>query len=195
MRLALVISLSVALAGLACTPPSSKEETNAPAPSSATAPDSPMAGMSMLEPVPLTESDVQSFVSAVRELRDLGIETKVDRSNVQSYAQALAANREAIAILERNGFTVDRFQRVTVTVGLAIAALETKGKESDKSRTEQEKALEKMKESLSPEQYEALRQQMLGASAMLDKVQQQPEGNLELVAKHREEIDAAFSRK
>jgi hypothetical protein len=145
----------------------------------------------MFESVPLTEADLDHLLSAARELRQLGIESKLEDGE-SGTVRAFATNREALAILDRNGFTVERFEKVLGSVGFALAALEAREKGGD-GQAKQEQALEKMKGQLSPEQYAALSQQMQGASAMMQKIQDQPQQNLDLVAAHKDEIKAAFS--
>jgi hypothetical protein len=145
--------------------------------------------------VELTDKDMTGFIQSVTELKKLGLETRVSpgATDAQNLAHGLATNREALAVLTRNGFTLERFEQVTASIAYAFGALETKGKEAeiDKARAEQEKALAQMKDKLTPEQYAMMRTQMQASSGVLDQLKDQPPKNLELAAKYRQQIEAA----
>jgi hypothetical protein len=186
---ALAPALVLVLAGCSKSDPQPEIQV----PSTAPAPAPPVTGLADFSPVAFDEDELMRLIRAAGELKTLGLESRTERSDLAALGSALQANREAMAILERNGFTVERFERVLFSVGLAAGASEMKGKEGEMD--EHAQALAKMKDSLSAEQYEAMKQQMEGASKMLDSMQQQPAGNVELVEKHRAEIEAAFRRK
>ena len=145
----------------------------------------------------LSEQDVTGFIEAATELRRLGIETDLaTRSRAKpGLPEALATNAKAQGILERNGFSTERFSQVASSIGLAMAALGTKEKPGslDKARAGQAEAMARMKQQLSPAQYEMMRKQMEMASGALESLERQPAQNLELVAKHRDALNAISS--
>ena len=166
-------------------------------PKSATAPAMVMGQPDQLpDPVELTKTELTSFIDAVNGLKKLGVETQTKKAGTEAgnMVQAYATNAQALSILTSNGFTPERFQQVAYTVGMAMAALEMKGKgaEIDAARAQQEQAMAQMKSQMSPEQYELMRKQLGHANTTLDQMKNQPAGNVELVGEHRKEIDAAL---
>jgi hypothetical protein len=184
-----ILGLSLVVAVSACKE-STRDEAREEAQQQAA--DAAEAATGVPEVVSLTEGDVTGFISAATELRRLGVETEMGESDVRNLAVGLRKNREAMAILERNGFDSDRFVQVTYSIGLALGALEMKAKEGEitKSREEQERMLESMKAQMPAEQYEMMRKQMEVGAAMYEQFQDQPEQNLQLVEKYRAQIEA-----
>jgi hypothetical protein len=152
------------------------------------------AGMQEAPPpaIELTEKDVTGFIGSVEDLQELGVASQIeaDKDGKLEMSEALAANHEAMSILEGHGFTPERFQQVAYSVGYALAALQMKGKEGeiDEAWAAQEKAFEKMKGQLSDEQMQLIRSQVGTAKAAMHQIEDQPAGNLELVRKHMDEI-------
>jgi hypothetical protein len=62
------------------------------------------------------------------------------------------------------------------------------GNESDLAAEQAQ--LEQMKATLPPEQYEAMMNARKNAEAMMGSIRNQPAGNVELVARYREELEA-----
>ena len=126
--------------------------------------------------VVLTERDIKSFLAARTELEKLGPTTNL--------AQAAGRNAQTLAVLARHGFSLDSFGAVTTSIGLALGSLDAKTNDPA-----QEEALAKMKEQLTPAQYEMMRQQLDASTAMLADLQKQPAANVELVRKYRDQIE------
>jgi hypothetical protein len=139
-----LICCLLTLAGCAGDGGEAPAETLPPA-SEGPAPQAPSA---VLQPIPLAASDVEQFLAATRDLQQLGL-----RAEATQMTEALQANAEALAVLQRHGFDVPRFQQVAYSVMMAAAA------QNDPR---------------------------MAAGATM----RQPEGNVELVARYREEIEA-----
>ncbi|HEX9563278.1 MAG TPA: hypothetical protein VF981_04875 [Gemmatimonadaceae bacterium] len=145
------------------------------------------------EAVTLTERDVERFITVMRAFRRLGLEYEADMGDnlggsVTDMGTSWAANREAMDILGQNGFDVPRFQRVTYSVAMAMAAAEVAGNES--KMKEGEAQLQAMKGKLPPEMYEQMKKAQEQAVQTTRAVLNQPAGNVDLVRRFRPEIDA-----
>lgn len=148
------------------------------------------------EPVDLSEQDIERFIAAVEELQQHGSDYSLPgdgktagEQSAWRWAQGLSANDEALAIIKRHGFdSAEQFGLVTYSITGAWMA-----NELEKNRPHIEEAkrqLAEMKGELPPRTYQMMEQRMLGALA---HYQDQPKGNRELVAKYRDEIEAAAS--
>lgn len=134
--------------------------------------------------VELTADDVEGFIAVVGELD--GLDTEVEVGTLEPGTGDWAKlNAQALAVIERHGFDVERFQVVAYSISLAAAAgeLDQGGAEFDQALAQ----LEAMKPQLSETQYEAMRKQLVAAAAMLED---QPPGNVALVARYRAELEA-----
>jgi hypothetical protein len=145
------------------------------------------------EPVALTERDVERFIAVMKEFRRLGVEYdgKVDTdagASIRNATTAWSANREAMDILRRNDFDVGRFQRVTHSIMMAAAASEMKGNESNMNAATAQ--LEAMKGKVAPEMYEQMKKAQEQGMQMRQSAMNQPEGNVELVRRYRDELEA-----
>lgn len=144
------------------------------------------------EPVTLREQDVERFVTVMREFKRLGLETSKSAgdpgSSVTGMASAWGANREAMAILRTNDFDLPRFQQVTYSIMMAMAASEMEGKSMDTQGSAAQ--LEAMKGKVPPETYEAMKKAQAQATQMNQSMQNQPEGNIELVKRFKEDIES-----
>lgn len=142
--------------------------------------------------VALTEADITGFLGAAPELNRLGVKAGKDPAGQMG---KLAASSEASAIIERHGFTPQRFQQVAYSIGISMAALDTQKSDKDAAaaRADQERALAQMKKQLPPEQYELMKAQLEAAMAAAAKLENQPPQNLELVRKHRAAIESRLT--
>jgi hypothetical protein len=144
------------------------------------------------QPVALAEQDVEGFLTVMREFKRLGLETRRDSddpmSSVGAMATAWGANREAMAILRDNDFDIPRFQQVTYSVMMAMAASEMDGNSGNAQASAAQ--LEAMKGKVPPAQYEAMKKALEQSTQMVEAMSKQPEGNIELVKRFKEEIDA-----
>jgi hypothetical protein len=142
-----------------------------------------------LQAVTLSESDVEHFIAAAKELNTLGVETNADLgedpSKARSYLEGLQASAEAMAILRKHTFDGPRFQQVATSVMMAFAAEEMK-----KTDVDMKANLEQMKAQLPKEQYEQMKKMTEAASANMEAIANQPQSNIDLVAKYRDQIDA-----
>jgi hypothetical protein len=184
-RLLLAVLLAAACGGDA------RQAESGSATPSASASDPQVLAAGMVRPVQLTERDVESFLGAARDLHQLGLrvddERNDDPSSVTSFAEGLKLNAEAMGILRRHGFDLPRFQQVTYSVMMAAAAGEM---EPNTASADMNAQLEAMKAKLSPEQYEQMKQATAGATATMKALSEQPEGNIELVKRYKEQIKA-----
>jgi hypothetical protein len=153
----------------------------------AAAPTGAAAGQ--LQAIPLSESDVEHFIAATKELHALGSELQADLgddpSKVQSWAASIQGSAEAMAILRKHTFDAPRYQQVATSVMMAYAAEDVK-----KSQVDMKAQMEQMKATLPKEQYEQMQKMNEQAQAMLKAYENQPQSNIDLVAKYRDQIDA-----
>jgi hypothetical protein len=144
------------------------------------------------EPVKLDENDVEHWIAAAGELKALGVglQEKQGDSPTDLTATMISwhTNREVMAVLRKHEFDLPRFHRVTYSVMMAAAAdgLSRQGAEMEKAKVQ----LEAMKATLSKEMYESMKKQQEQAMELTRQVMNQPEGNVELVRRYRERIEA-----
>ncbi|TFH66247.1 MAG: hypothetical protein E4G90_04545 [Gemmatimonadales bacterium] len=145
-----------------------------------------------LKPIKLEERDVERFISVLEDFERLGVkyEDKVgpDPSAVSATIQGLGANAEAMNILRDHDLDAMKFQQLTMSVMMAAAASEMENHAPDPAVDQAQ--LEQMKATLPPEQYQAMMKARQSAAVMMEGMNNQPEGNVELVARYREAIDA-----
>lgn len=143
------------------------------------------------ESVLLSASDVEHFIAATKEFQALGMRIEKNLGGNPSapaeVVQGLSANADAMAILKRHGFDVVRYQQVGMSVMMSAAALEM---ERSSGGTDPMAEIEKMKAQLPPEQYEAMKKMTETSMSAMQSVKSQPEGNLVLARKYRDQIEA-----
>lgn len=144
-----------------------------------------------LEPVALTESDVEHFVGALEELQATGLryESRLgsDPSDATSLAEGFRGSAEAMAILRKHGFDVPRFQVVSYSVALAMVADQAAA--SAPEVNEAVAQVEKMKGQIPKEQYDAMLAGAQSAAALSQDMQKQPAGNVDVVKPFRERLE------
>lgn len=139
------------------------------------------------EPIALSESHMERFVAVLGEFKALGEEVRPLGSDAANLGAGLAANAEAMAILRRHDFEDLRaFQQVGYSIASALGAAELAGREDEMA--EARRKLEAMKESMPKQQYDAMIQAQGMATGM---VSNQPDGNVELVQRWRDRLEAA----
>jgi hypothetical protein len=154
------------------------------------------------EPMTLTEAQLNGFFAAIDELRTLGDQTWKggDPSKPAAMAQALQVSNETAAIVHKHGFTnPSEFQRVAYNAALAYAVLKEGGKEAmakklDAAKAEQDKAMAKMREHMSPDQVQALAPVMEAAMKSAGAMRDVPDENIALMQKYRERMEKASKR-
>ena len=142
------------------------------------------------EPVTLTDSDIERFISALNDLRAMNIQPTnngdSDPTGMIDLQSVTQANTGAQAILDQHGFDPSSFQRVGYSIMMAYTAAEMEyaGAEIEASRAQ----LESLKGLLPPEQYAMIEQKVLAAQKVL---LDQPQGNIERVKPYKARINAA----
>lgn len=181
-----VVVTIVGCGGRADTEP----QNEAPADSLAAAMQA-VGSMASMQPVTLSESDVEHFVAALEDLNRAGVRHEsrlgADPSEATQLAEGLRGSAEALGILQKHGFDLPRFQVVSYTVALAIAAEDADGSAPNVDEAIAE--VEKMKGQLPREQYEAMLAAAKSASGIVQDLQAQPAGNVALVKRFRERIE------
>ncbi len=177
--------MTLALAACSGSADSATDEGNAAATPGAT------AALATMNPITLSESDVEHFVAALEDLQRVGVRQEkrlgADPSDARQMAEGLRGSAEAMAVLERHGFDLVRFQTVGYSIGLAAAAAE-----SGRSAGSMDSAvanLEKMKGQLPKEQYEAMAASLKSAGAIVEDLSKQPAGNVDLYRRYRERLE------
>jgi hypothetical protein len=171
---------------------------DAPADSGGVADAAALPGLTpgSLQLVQLSESDVEHFIAASKDLQRLGIRAQRnlgnDPSSTERWAIGLQTNAEALGILRRHTFDLPRFQQVAYSVMMAFAAEDI---QKAAGADEMAARLEEMKSKIPPEQYEQMKQMTAAASASITAAKNQPEGNVALVARYRDQITAVSEAK
>jgi hypothetical protein len=158
------------------------------------------AQQAAMQPMPLTDAQLQGFFDAVDELKKLGelesVKPGARKGEAQAFAQGLRVSGASQAVLKANGFAdVAQFQRVGYNAALAYGVLEQGGKEAvaakmAKAKAQQAQALDKLRQHMSPEQIQAMAGQMQGAMAMAESIQDVPPQNVELMKKYADRMEA-----
>lgn len=167
---------------------------------SPTSPPAPVMGP-WAEPMDLDDGQVESFLEAMEQLHELGLEASGrGGAGPEAFAEAVRTNAEARGILERHGFSDPAaFQRVGWNTFMAYGVLEQGGPEKVRqsmaeARQKQEQAMAQMRQHLPPEQVEAMAAQMKAGLEMAEALQDVPPGNVEVVERHRDRIAALGKR-
>ena len=190
MRPAGILALSVLL--LACggeTPEVATDDAQV-AVADAMAPVADM--IQNFQPMELEERDVERFISVLQEFDRIGVklDEKVGEnpSDISRVFQGLGANAEAMAVLRDHDLDVTTFQQLGMSVMMAAAASELKDESPDMAA--QQAQLQEMKATLPPAQYEAMMNAQKTAEAMMGSIMNQPAGNVELVTRYRDQLEA-----
>jgi hypothetical protein len=172
---------TVLLAALVALPVLSSAQSTAGTPE-----DMGMPYGTLPDPIELTDRDVTGFIKLASELQQLGVEFDAETMGQSpSTLQALQGRQRAMDILNSADFDLERLQSVGYSVALAIAALD-----QDMDEMQQQMAqMEAMKSQMTPEQWAMMSAGMGMAVKMMEQMQNQPAGNIELVRKHRAELD------
>ncbi|MEO0421605.1 MAG: hypothetical protein AAF184_04680 [Pseudomonadota bacterium] len=143
-----------------------------------------MAG-ELPDPIVLKEGDVTGLLKVAKELQALGL--KLDENPTgPNFAERLAGQEKAKAILKRHNFTPERVQTVAYSVGLAMAAASGDLEES-RAQMEEMKA---MKDSMPPAQWAQMEKMMGPGLKMMEQALNQPKGNIALVKKYEDELNS-----
>jgi hypothetical protein len=150
------------------------------------------------QPMVLSEAQVQGFVAAMKDFQVLDAKSSSWRMSGKptSFVQGMQFSAETKAILARHGFTdEEQFKRVAYNTAMAHGVLKQGGKDKvkkdlDRAAQQQAKAMEQLKQHLSPEQLKAMQGQAAAGMAMAGSMNDVPEENLTLVKKYDAEIDA-----
>jgi hypothetical protein len=192
-------ALSLALLAMIAVGCGGSRNDSSPAASSATTSDAtPPAAMSAIPLArDLTEDEMRRYVALMGDFRKLGLETR--DMQAQGAGAALAGAQvhgETMEALRRHGFTVPQFEEVHYNVIMAWSALEMEGKsaEMERSRAEQEKALEAMKRTMSEEQVRAMKAQLDMANQQVETMTQSSEHNRALIRAHHADLIAVLKR-
>jgi hypothetical protein len=153
------------------------------------------ATQAMPEAVTLTEKDIANFMGVLPALKDLGMSSELMGTDPQNVGELMSFNQKAMGVLNDFGFSPQTFQQVSYSIGLAIAGLESKGRESEieAATAQREQMLKQMEGQLSEEQINMLRQQLDQAMGMLGEIQEQPPGNMSLVEKYKDQLMALLN--
>ncbi|MGQ0647530.1 MAG: hypothetical protein ACT4P7_08145, partial [Gemmatimonadaceae bacterium] len=124
---------------------------------------------SMVKPIVLSENDVEHFIAAGNELAALGHRADGimgdDPGAATQIAEGLRLNAEALAILRKHEFDLPRFQRVSYSVMMALAAPDVE--KSSAGAQDAMANLEAMKDKIPTEQYEAMKKMTASASVTM----------------------------
>jgi hypothetical protein len=147
----------------------------------------------------LTEGQVQSYLTSMKELRALGQKagalSKINPSQAESFGTGVQLSSEAQAVLTKNGFSDPaEFQSVAFNAAMAYGVLKEGGKEAvkrklDQADAQQTEVLAKMRQHLKPEQAAAMEAQLKQSSKMAASMRDVPDANLALMTKYRSQME------
>jgi hypothetical protein len=148
------------------------------------------AMMPVTESIELSDDDIERYINVLQEFKAIGqrLDGRTEAgADVNNAVAALRGNREVMAALTKHGFRdFRRFQQVTFSIAMAMAASEMKGQEAEMAAAR--KRMEAMKGQVPKEQYDAM-MKMQGMTEAMFK--DQPRGNAELVAKWSDRLREA----
>lgn len=136
------------------------------------------------ELVELSDSEVKRFLSAATELEALGVE--MDDDTLDSL-DTMMGQQEALDILSDNGFEPDGFVQVAFSIGIAYAFVGQSAEELAEMEAGIQQ-MEQMKASIPPEQWDAIKDSMGAAFALMEQIQNQPDANLKLAEKYKDDL-------
>lgn len=192
-RIAIVCTVGIGLL--------STSSVSAQAPTPATAPPGydAAAMKAVMQPMELTETQVQGLIAAMKAFRELGDEAENlqtgEGTDPAAFVTAMQFSERARDILRKNGFKdPTEFQKVTYNTFMALGVLQRGGTEAIKqemaaAKAEQAAALEQIRQHLPPEQAKLLEEQAGIGMAVAESAQNVPERNLSLVKQYREQIE------
>ncbi|MFT5690878.1 MAG: hypothetical protein ACI92E_000201 [Oceanicoccus sp.] len=133
--------------------------------------------------ISLTDSLIKNFIGTAKELNRQ--EKTIDFEQERSPLEDMRLGREGMDIIVKHGFDIIQFQQVAYSIGMAFGAEAMQGKSAEIEQARQQ--LQTMKGRLPEAQYEMLKQQMMNVFQVFAD---QPSGNIELVAKYRDQLQA-----
>lgn len=140
--------------------------------------------------ITLTDSHVERFIAATKELKAQNFDYEMpDGSGAANWSEAFRGNKQLNAIIQKHGFSDGAaFENTVYSIVAGIANMEM---EANRAEIEEAKAqLAQMKDQMPAETYAMLEQQMLGITQMFSD---QPAGNVEVVRKYRQQLEALDS--
>lgn len=150
------------------------------------------------EKMDLTDAQVKGFFDASDDLRAAGEKANAGgkpASDPAAFAKGLALSQESVAIIEKHGFKdATEFQRVGYNAAMAYSVLKQGGKEAvkaklDKAEVQQKQTMERLKATLSPDQFKLFESQAGMALANARTMQDVPEGNIEIMKKYQSRME------
>ncbi|MEM6818838.1 MAG: hypothetical protein AAF578_08600 [Pseudomonadota bacterium] len=136
------------------------------------------------EPVVLSESDVENWISTVEALLAADLEV-MDNPSIPDAMKDLAANSEAMSILDGKGYDMSKFQSHSINIFMAVGAAQMA---DQREQIETQMAmLDSMREQMPAEQVAMLEAQVKGLMAIFEKT---PEENIDTVGKYAAQIEA-----
>lgn len=142
------------------------------------------------EKVTLTDSHVERFIAATKELKAQNFDYEMpDDSGTANWSEAFRQNKQLNSIIQKHGFRDGAaFENTVYSIVAGIANMEM---EANRPEIEEAKAqLAQMKDQMPAETYAMLEQQMLGITQMFSD---QPAGNVDVVRKYRQQLEALDS--
>lgn len=187
----MTMRLGLATLAVACLACSGDESKTADSSSAAVSAVPAVGSVASMQPLTLSESDVEHFTAALEELHQAGLDRNArlgpDASDASQLAEGMRGSAEAMAILSRHDFDLPKFQQTAYSVALAIAADEAAG--SQPKVDDAVAQVEKLKGQVPKDQYDAMLAAAKSAGAVVQDLQQQPAGNVEAVRKYRERLE------
>jgi hypothetical protein len=133
--------------------------------------------------IALTDSLMKNYIGAAMELNSQ--EKTIDFDRQRSSLEDLQLGRKGMDIIGKYGLELIQFQRVAYSIAMAFGAEAMQGKSAEIEQARQQ--MQAMKGKLPEAQYEMMKQQMM---SIFDRFADQPPGNVELVAKYRDQLEA-----
>ncbi len=143
--------------------------------------------MSMIEsaePVVLSASDIEGWISTVKALLAAELDV-MDNPSLPDAMEVLGANTEAMNILDTNGYDMPTFQSHSINIFMAVGAAQMA---DQREQIEAQMAmLDSMRGQIPDEQVDMMESQIKGMMAIFEKT---PEENIDIIGKYADQIEA-----
>jgi hypothetical protein len=142
----------------------------------------------------VSEDEMTRYLAALDELIEIGEESKL-QNDPRKPSRDLS--EPMVRAIEEQGFDVRAFSEVhwNMMMGYLTYELKEKQPELDALRQKQEADLEKMRQYMTPEQFEETKKHQLPLAGLLAFYQDVPPENVMLAGRHKAQLEKVLKRK
>ena len=141
----------------------------------------------------VSESEMGRYLKSIEKLVALGAEAQLEADPGQRWVYS----DPMVRAITDNGFDEVSFTQVHWNVMMGYMALEMEAHQPDIDRARQKQAveMEKMREHMSPEQFEQMKKSLSGVLEMANLYSDVPPENIALVKRHKAELDKLWKNR